>query len=99
MRRASFAASSVQREKVRDLACVVCCHEPSDPAHLTARAQGGCDDALCVLPLCRSCHEAFDHGFLDLESVLAMRQFAPERAHMASHLTFEQCRRRLRGIR
>lgn len=99
MRKGSFAASKEQQEKVQERECIVCCHGPCDPAHLTSRAQGGCDSELCVLPMCRSCHQMFDRGVLDIESVLALRQFSPERAHMASHLSFEQCRRRLRGIR
>lgn len=97
MKRGSFAASKEQREKVQGRTCLECGTQPCDPAHLTARSQGGCGDPLCVVPLCRECHTLFDNGMLDLEPVLALRHLAPERSHMAGHLTFEQCRRRLRG--
>lgn len=93
-----FAASDAQRAKVFEMFCVNCGSTgKSDPAHLTARAQGGCDHPDCVLPLCRSCHRVFDEGQLDLEPVLALSRYAGERAHMASHLTFQQCLRRLNG--
>jgi hypothetical protein len=66
----SFAASPAQRAKVRELACLVCGVEPFqrkiDPAHLCARARGGCDQEACVIPLCRTCHRAFDEGRLGL---------------------------------
>jgi hypothetical protein len=34
---------------------------------------------------------------IDLESVLALPEFAAERAHMAYHLSFARCQVRLRG--
>lgn len=90
-------ASFAQRLKVRDAACANCGHQGCDPAHLTARGQGGCDDPACVIGLCRSCHTRFDRGDLDLEPVIALRKFSEERSHMAHHLSFAQCIRRLRG--
>lgn len=98
-RSAVSPASVEQREKVRDRRCVSCGSSPCDPAHLCARSMGGCDSADCVLPLCRECHRQFDLDGLDLEPVLALREFSVERAHMAGHLSLEQCRRRLRGER
>lgn len=69
-RRNGFAASSAQRAKVKELPCLVCGIEPYeakiDPAHLCARANGGCDEADCVVPLCRICHSAFDDGRLNI---------------------------------
>jgi len=100
MRRSAVSlASSTQRDKIRDRCCVNCGEYGCDPAHLTPRSQGGCDMPDCVIPLCRTCHTAFDHGLVDLEPVLALAQFREERAHMAWHLSLEQCRRRLRGER
>src|SRR5438445_67805 len=88
-------ASTEQRVKCRDRICVNCGNPGCDPAHLTPRSQGGCDSADCVIPLCRACHREFDEGLIDLEPVLALRQFAEERSHMALHMSLEQCRRRL----
>lgn len=104
-RRAVSPASSEQRAKVKDRLCVNCADDgPCDPAHLTARAQGGCDHPDCVLPLCRECHRGLDaregpQAQIDLEPVLALREFATERAHMASHLSYRQCIQRLTGER
>jgi hypothetical protein len=91
-----FAASKAQRAKVRHETCAMCgIGTNCDPAHLTARAQGGCDDPDCVIALCRPCHRAFDERGLSLESLLAMPRYAAERAHMASHMSFARCIQRL----
>ena len=92
-------ASLEQRIKVRDQACVNCGNHDCDPAHLTSRAQGGCDSEDCCIPLCRNCHRAFDNGALDLEPLIALPQFSKERSHMASHMSFARCIQRLRGKR
>lgn len=97
-RRPVSRASAAQREQVHGRICVYCGQKPVDPAHLASRAQGGCDDPLCVVPLCRACHRSFDMGELDLEPIVALREFALERSHMALHLSFEQCKRRLNGL-
>jgi hypothetical protein len=34
--------------------------------HVIPRSPGGCEDPTCVVPLCRSCHRAYDTGWLDL---------------------------------
>lgn len=99
--RAISPASPEQRAKVAGRVCASC-GDPSqkcDPAHLTQRSQGGCDHPDCVVPLCRGCHRLFDEGALDLESVLALPNFAAERSHMAGHASFAVCVRRLRGER
>jgi hypothetical protein len=83
-----FAASSDQREKVARQVCAVlgCQAEHCDPAHLAPRAMGrGCDDADCVIALCRLHHEAFDRGDLDLLPHLAGRGFNRELAHAQWH--------------
>ena len=87
-------ASKAQRDKVAGLPCLNCGAEASeyvaiDPAHLWARGRGGCDDALCVVPLCRryagqGCHPAFDDGRLDLLAKLVPR-FAEELGHALVH--------------
>lgn len=81
-----FAASSDQRAKVARQVCAVCGAEHCDPAHLAPRAMGrGCDDADCVIALCRPHHEAFDRGDLDLLPYVAARGFNRELAHMQWH--------------
>lgn len=90
-------ASPEQRRKIRDEWCVNCGVPGCDPAHLTSRAQGGCDDADCVIALCRSCHRDFDHGLLDLEPIIALPKYSAERAHMAGHMSYRACLRRLNG--
>lgn len=92
-------ASPEQRARAKGAVCVNCGGSPCDPAHLTSRAQGGCDHPDCVIALCRGCHRRFDEGDLDLEAVLALPEFAAERSHMASHGSFQACIRRLRGAR
>lgn len=85
-----FAVAPPQREKVRGLPCVGCGKEASDyvaidPAHLWPQGQGGCDDPLCVIPLCRhfegGCHRLYDEGRLDLLAKLIDRGYFAELAH------------------
>jgi hypothetical protein len=85
-RGAGFSASKAQQEKVRGLPCVACDADPYegatiDPAHLWPRRMGGCEDPLCVVPLCRRCHELFEVGALDLLSRLVDRKYFAEMAH------------------
>jgi predicted restriction endonuclease len=57
------AASVVQRAEVAGLRCLVCgAATRIDPAHLVPRSLGGCDEADCVVPLCRTHHRAYDQG-------------------------------------
>ncbi len=90
-RRRGFAASPAQRAKVDGLACLVCGREKSDyvaidPAHLWPRGAGGCNDALCVGPLCRDssggCHRLFDNGELDILPALITHGYFAEIAHI-----------------
>lgn len=86
-----FAVAPKQREKVAGLACLYCGAGASDyvaidPAHLWPRGKGGCDDELCVGPLCRysngeGCHRLFDEGKLDLLPRLLDHGYFPEIAH------------------
>lgn len=52
-----------------------------DAAHLWSRSRGGCDVCDCVIPLCRTCHIAFDGGDLDLLPKLIDRGYQAELAH------------------
>jgi 5-methylcytosine-specific restriction endonuclease McrA len=70
-------------------ACLVCQRRPIDPAHLVPRSLGGCDEANCCVPLCRSCHRAYDRGELDLLPRLEPR-FRAELAHALIHLPWSQ---------
>ena len=99
-----FAAFKEQRDKVRGMACV-CCGSMQDeftavdPAHVCSRGMGGCDDPLCVIPLCRradgsGCHRVFDAGALYLLPSLEP-QYRAEVAHAVMHLGLEGTRRRL----
>lgn len=84
-------ASKPQRAQVSGQACRGCGkvatqYRTIDPAHVTPRAVGGCDDPLCCVPLCRTakggCHRDYDDGKLDLLPKLAH----DEQAHAAGHL-------------
>lgn len=81
-------ASPEQRSKVKGEPCVRCGFTtegmPVDPAHLCARGQGGCDDPLCVVPLCRTCHQELDSGGLSILEYLVGR-FVPELEHALGH--------------
>jgi hypothetical protein len=85
-RTASMAASERQRDAVAGRRCIVCAAEARiDPAHLVPRSLGGCGDALCVVPLCRRCHRAYDRGELDLLPHLEPAWRA-QLAHAVGHL-------------
>lgn len=83
--RAISPASPAQRAKVAVQVCVVCQSDGCDPAHLTPRGFRGCDDADCVIALCRAHHRAFDDGRLDLLPHVSGRGFNAELAHMQAH--------------
>lgn len=83
-------ASEAQREKVRGRSCLRCVRGERDgvkvdPAHVIPRGMGGCDDALCVVPLCRECHRAYDDGDLDLLPYLEPR-WRREVGHAVEHV-------------
>jgi hypothetical protein len=93
-------ASEAQREKVRGRACLACgSRRLVDPAHITPRSRGGCDEPDCVVALCRyPCHRAFDRGELDLLPHLEPDHRA-ELAHALSHLALLALLRRVTGMR
>lgn len=84
-RKAISECSVAQRRKVKEHgSCIVCGRDQVDPAHLTPRTQGGCQDALCVVPLCRAHHVAFDTDALDLQPYV-VGFWVPELQHALGH--------------
>ncbi|MDP9346045.1 MAG: HNH endonuclease [Actinomycetota bacterium] len=97
--RAPFSpASEAQRETVLGLRCVVCGATPVDPAHLIARAQGGCDHPDCVVALCRAHHRVYDRGELALLGYLEPRWRA-QVAHAVAHVGLMAALWRLTALR
>ncbi len=84
-RRPISEASPAQRAKRAAGASIVSGETQGlDAAHLCPRGLGGCDDELCVVPLTRAEHRAFDSGDLDLLPYLVPR-YADELAHALVH--------------
>ena len=65
---------------------------------IIARSVGGCDDALCVVALCRSCHRRYDNGALDLVAYLEPDHRA-EAAHAVAHVGLAAALRRISNTR
>lgn len=87
-------ASPAQRDKIAGQPCVHCGFRepfvPVDPAHLAARGfRGGCDDPLCVVALCRTCHQDLDKQpggrREDFSTSISGKHFKEEIAHMVLH--------------
>jgi hypothetical protein len=94
-------ASREQRDKIKGFdRCAFCGRERSewltlDPAHLCARGNGGCSDALCVVPACRGfdgsgCHRSLDEGGIPdawqlLRPYHDERRWLPEIQHALDH--------------
>lgn len=97
MKRGFTPASKAQREKVAGATfCPKCGRSlPLDPAHVTARARGGCDDPDCVIGLCRDCHRLYDQGGGDVLSILTKA----EQAHAVSHSGVLQMLHQTTGVR
>jgi predicted restriction endonuclease len=92
-------ASSAQRAKVAGQRCAVCgAATRIDPAHLVPRALGGCEEADCVVALCRTHHRAYDQAGLDLIAFLEP-DWRREVAHAVLHLGLAGALRRLGGRR
>lgn len=86
-RRPISPASKAQREKVGGRSCLVCgSAEATTPAHIVDRSLGGCDDALCVVPLRVDYHHAYDAHELDLLPYLEAHGLRDEIAHAVGHL-------------
>jgi hypothetical protein len=71
--------------------------EPATP-HLVPRSLGGCDDAACVVALCRRHHRAYDRGTLDLLPYLEPNSRF-EICHAVGRLGIVGALRRLTGRR
>ena len=94
-----MAASGAQRAAVAGRSCIVCgTDERIDPAHLIPRSLGGCGDALCVVPVCRRHHRAYDRGELDLLPYLEPAWRA-QLAHAVGHVGLIGALRRISGTR
>jgi hypothetical protein len=107
-----FHASYEQRRAVDGMVCLAC-HRPRtdsraiDPAHIWPRGRGGCSEALCVIPLCRTldggCHRLFDEGKLDLLRIIAQpdkwEQWRAQCQHALEHCTPNELVERLSGAR
>jgi hypothetical protein len=91
-------ASPEQRAKVAGQPCLVCGERPADPAHVVPRSLGGCDEADCVVPLCRIHHRRYERGQLDLLPHLEPR-FRTELQHGLGHLGLLGLLRRVTGVR
>lgn len=91
-------ASERQRVKVAGHLCLVCGVAGCDPAHVIPRSLGGCDDPLCVVPLCRDHHRAYDTGRLNLLALLTVRR-PLELEHAIQHLGRNRAIWRITNIR
>lgn len=95
LRRTGFAkASPTQRRRVAGQRCLVCASRPCDPAHIVPRRRGGCEHPDCVVPLCRTCHRAFDDGRLELLAHLEPG-FRSELGHALTHVSLAWVVRRV----
>lgn len=67
-RRAISPATPEQRQAIHDRPCLACSDGPCHPAHLIDRSlcPDRADDARAVVPLCPSCHRAYDLHSLSL---------------------------------
>jgi hypothetical protein len=94
-----MVATDSQRAAVVGRTCIVCGSDRRiDPAHLIPRSLGGCGDALCVVPVCRRCHRAYDRGELDLLPCLEPAWRA-QLAHAVGHVGLIGALRRISGDR
>lgn len=96
-------ASKAQREKVERMGFCLACRVEGvhlDPAHVIDRSLGGCDHPDCIVPLCRSCHDDYDHNRLELLPILQDRDgFLKEQAHAVLHLGIAGAFERTTGYR
>jgi hypothetical protein len=98
-RGSSMAATAVQRAAAAGRRCLVCGSDKRiDPAHLIPRSPGGCGDALCVVPLWRAHHRAYDRGELDLLAYLEPAWRA-QVAHAVGHIGLIGALRRISATR
>ncbi len=81
-----FAVTKAQRDKVRDLPCIVTGQDRHEatihPMHVWDRSRGGCDDPLCVVPGSAEIHRLYDERKLDILPHLLNRGYFKELAHI-----------------
>lgn len=81
-----FAASKAQRDKVRDLRCIVTGLDRFEttihPMHAWDRSRGGCDHPLCVVPGSAEIHRLYDEKKLDILPALVTNGYFAEMAHV-----------------
>ena len=95
----AMAATEAQRAAVAGRNCIVCGKDRRiDPAHLIPRSVGGCGHPLCVVPVCRAHHRAYDRGQLDLLPYLEPGWRA-QLAHAVGHVGLIGTLRRISGSR
>jgi hypothetical protein len=100
-----FAVAPAQREKVRDLPCIVTGQDRNEavihPMHLWDRGRGGCDDPLCVVPGRADIHRLYDEYKIDLLPALINGGYFPEMAHVieAHDVSPTQLLERLTNVR
>lgn len=93
----SLAATDSQRAAVAGRPCIACgATQGIDPAHLIPRSLGGCGDPLCVVPVCRVHHRAYDRGALYLLPYLEPAWRA-QLAHAVGHVGLIGALRRISG--
>lgn len=93
----SLAATDRQRAAVAGRACIACgTDRKTYAAHVIPHSLGGCGDPACVVPLCRSCHRAYDTGRLDLLPYLEPTWRA-QLAHAVWHVGLVGALRRISG--
>jgi hypothetical protein len=90
-----FQASPAQRRKAQASVCRACGGLGSDPAHIIPRSLGGCDEDLCVIPLCRAHHRAYDEHNLDVLALLTH----DEQAHTVAHVGLISALQRTTNLR
>ena len=94
-----MAATAAQRAAVAGRRCIVCGSDRRvDPAHLIPRSMGGCGAPLCICPLCRRCHRAYDAGELDVLPYLEPAWRA-QLAHAVGHVGLIGALQRISGRR
>jgi hypothetical protein len=93
----AMTASEAQRAAIAGLPCIVCgATGRTDPSHVIPRSLGGCGDPACTVPLCRTCHRAYDTGRLDLLPYLEPA-WRTQLAHAVGHVGLVGALRRISG--
>lgn len=94
-------ASREQRAHIGERGSIISNERPCDGAHVTPRGLGGCSDDLCVIPLIRAEHQAFDQGRLDVLPNMYAHGLWDELGHAITehHVDLLSLLQRLTGVR